>query len=405
MDMTSTEPSSRMFLHFDPNKIPVPTFLGGSAPHPVSSLPGSSSCGVKRKRDEDPSTAPLNPSILEQAAETADGNEENHTVKKNVHKPVGKDRMRTFENRDGLIEALSDSFKESHDVDFAASFRTHDPGVSHKQRIKALTHEVWKVTGYRFTIKDHPYTKEGHKTRLWCSQDEAHKNKASSKVPNAPRVTSDGVILAKARYACRSSLLISSRDDGEPGVANVIVRMHHHLAHEPYYDHTLPPEMTQPIWEQVPRPINPQPVIPSSAALTLVTDLGDNSVDGSSSEEDTVTFMEHALDAAKEDGVPTEEQRFIIDLTQDETSSTLHLDSHHSLTPAIFRQRMVKHIADIREFCCGLEYQLQFNDYKLLQVLESEGSQFLKLVHSCLEMEDRLRKKDGDDKLGQEVRH
>jgi len=52
---------------------------------------------------------------------------------------------------------------------------------------------------------------------------------------------------------------------------------------------------------------------------------------------------------------------------------------------------MRHHIANIREFCDGLEYQLPFNDFRLLEVLESEGAQFLKLVHHCLEMEGRLK--------------
>ncbi|KAH0585568.1 hypothetical protein H2248_008798 [Termitomyces sp. 'cryptogamus'] len=67
------------------------------------------------------------------------------------------------------------------------------------------------------------------------------------------------------------------------------------------------------------------------------------------------------------------------------------------LTPELFQQWMRKHIADIRDFCCGLEYQLQFNDHKLLEVLESEGSQFLKLVHQCLESEGRLRNPEEQD--------
>ena len=49
-----------------------------------------------------------------------------------------------------------------------------------------------------------------------------------------------------------------------------------------------------------------------------------------------------------------------------------------------------QHISNIREFCSGLEYQLQFNDFRLLGQLESEGERFLSLVKHCLEAEGRL---------------
>lgn len=51
---------------------------------------------------------------------------------------------------------------------------------------------------------------------------------------------------------------------------------------------------------------------------------------------------------------------------------------------------MRAHITNIREFCDGLEYQLQFNDYRMLDVLEREGSSFLRLVQDCLRKEGRL---------------
>jgi hypothetical protein len=51
---------------------------------------------------------------------------------------------------------------------------------------------------------------------------------------------------------------------------------------------------------------------------------------------------------------------------------------------------MLNHITNIREFCSGLEYQLQFNDYRMLDVLEREGEGFLRLVSECLGSEGRL---------------
>lgn len=56
---------------------------------------------------------------------------------------------------------------------------------------------------------------------------------------------------------------------------------------------------------------------------------------------------------------------------------------------------MRTHISNIRDFCDGLEYQLQFNDLRVLEELEREGDRFLGLVHSCLRREERLRDEDG----------
>ena len=104
------------------------------------------------------------------------------------------------------------------------------------------------------SVKDHPHINNGHKTRFWCSQDEAHRSKPSkaariAQVIPKPRVTTGGDIMAKPRYPCRSRLLISSRDSNKPGVRIITVRMHHHVAHEPYIDSSLPPEVAQGIWE------------------------------------------------------------------------------------------------------------------------------------------------------------
>jgi hypothetical protein len=55
---------------------------------------------------------------------------------------------------------------------------------------------------------------------------------------------------------------------------------------------------------------------------------------------------------------------------------------------------MNTHIKNLREFCEGLEYQLQFNDYRMLDVLEQEGGSFLNLVADCLKKEGRLASPD-----------
>ncbi len=56
-----------------------------------------------------------------------------------------------------------------------------------------------------------------------------------------------------------------------------------------------------------------------------------------------------------------------------------------------FQRQMRTHINNIRDFCDGLEYQLQFNDHRLLRELEKEGGSFLRFVHECLRREGRLQ--------------
>jgi hypothetical protein len=60
------------------------------------------------------------------------------------------------------------------------------------------------------------------------------------------------------------------------------------------------------------------------------------------------------------------------------------------IPPDIYHQRMRAHIQNIREFCDGLDYQLQFNDTRMLEAVEREGAAFLKLVEDCLQKEGRL---------------
>lgn len=55
-----------------------------------------------------------------------------------------------------------------------------------------------------------------------------------------------------------------------------------------------------------------------------------------------------------------------------------------------FRERFTDNIATIRNFCDGLEYQLQFGDNRMLETLEREGASFLRLAKSCLGRERRL---------------
>ncbi|GLB44820.1 hypothetical protein LshimejAT787_1801570 [Lyophyllum shimeji] len=402
--MTTT---AGMYIHFDPNKIDLPPVLRGPVPLNQRGTPlactGPSSSGTKRKRDTSSTPGPRS-NNFEKVLQRATQNAENHAAKPAHDGMVTKDRVKSFDNKDQLLQALRDCFRESHDVNFAASYRTYDPRVSHKQRIQTVNHEIWKATGYRFTVKDHPRTKDGHKTRLWCSQDEAHKNKPC-KFSRAPRTSSDGATVAKARYPCRSGLLICSRDDKtQPGFVAVVIRIHHHFAHEAYYDHTLPPEMTRSIWEKMamgsfpppPLPPPPQPILapspqfPAQQVPTEIVARDDSSEQDWDHEDECVSDDSQDPDGA----IPNLDPALRPPLPPPPPSAPPSLNSEE------YRARMRQHIANIREFCDGLDYQLQFNDVRLLEVLESDGAQFLKLVHRCLEIEGRLKAIPADSTNG-----
>ena len=188
--------------------------------------------------------------------------------------------------------------------------------------------------------------------------------------------------MAKARYPCRSRLLISSRDSDKAGIRIITVRMHHHYAHEPYVDSNLPSEVAQGIWESFgwinhsgrrPNPDNPinggQKMESSSIAIhqEIEEELS------SSDDEDSLAPTLNNMDGHSQ----ANESR-----PADDCSPGPSTDIYHD--------RMRAHIKNLREFCDGLEYQLQFNDYRMLNVLEREGGSFLNLVEDCLRKEGRL---------------
>lgn len=284
-----------------------------------------------------------------------------------------------------------------------------------------------------YSVKDHPRINDGHKTRFWCSQDEAHRNKvkgaraAAGDIPK-PRVTSSGDLMAKTRYPCRSRLLISSRDSEHNGTRIVTVRLAHHLAHEPYIDASLPAEVSKTICE-------------SFGWFGNQSGVDTGSTEGSSSTRDedytpgAVVNGQPPLSVAPsqlhEPSQPEHGRHFFgemededeDDMREDEeipqhfgptvpveapgnqsplnsgpaTSSAPNYMSHPPppipppIRPDVQQQQMRAMIANIREFCNGLEYQLEFQDgTRMLDVVQKEGASFLKLVEDCLRTENRL---------------
>ena len=194
--------------------------------------------------------------------------------------------------------------------------------------------------------------------------------------------------MAKARYPCRSRLLISSRDSEKAGMRIITVRMHHHFSHEPYVDSNLPPEVAQGIWESFgwidqsgPRP-NP-PSLNDSAIINERQEIGSsqNVIRQEAEEGSTSSDEDKDSPAASIDNVD-----------EDPEANSFPIATDDDLSPStdIYHDRMSAHIKNLREFCDGLEYQLQFNDYRMLNVLEREGGSFLSLVEDCLRKEGRL---------------
>ncbi|KAJ7672287.1 hypothetical protein DFH06DRAFT_1467797, partial [Mycena polygramma] len=156
--------------------------------------------------------------------------------------PSGKLKAKppeSFGSSADLLSALAKTCLEDPEVDFSGSYLipTNDADtLSDKQRVQKVAHDIWKATGYRFTVKDHPPSENGHKTRLWCSQDEARRSKHRG-TGEVPRVSRQGDPLSKQRFPCRSRLMITCLADAGGGGARVVtVRMHHHMRHNAYLE-------------------------------------------------------------------------------------------------------------------------------------------------------------------------
>ncbi|KAF8515502.1 hypothetical protein BU17DRAFT_51601, partial [Hysterangium stoloniferum] len=54
---------------------------------------------------------------------------------------------------------------------------------------------------------------------------------------------------------------------------------------------------------------------------------------------------------------------------------------------ATFQEHFTHCINMLQEFCNGLEYQVQFGDNRMLNVIEREGTSLFWLAHNCLDHE------------------
>jgi hypothetical protein len=121
---------------------------------------------------------------------------------------------------------------------------------------------------------------------------------------------------------------------------------------------------------------------------TLIVDNDDGDFDSSEGESNG--------DTSDGENPPNVQQGADVEMPDKPHTSSSGSVPSPELDPDEYQRRMRRHIALIRDFCDGLEYQLPFNDYRMLDALEQEGGQFLRLVEDCLGKEGRLKASLGD---------
>ncbi|KAK7438927.1 hypothetical protein VKT23_009430 [Stygiomarasmius scandens] len=83
-----------------------------------------------------------------------------------------------------------------------------------------------------------------------------------------------------------------------------------------------------------------------------------------------------------------------IDSDDEDGDSTMRIPT--SLQSSTFEQRMSRFITPVRNFLDGLEYQTQFRDSRMLEVVEREGARLLRLAEDCLAVEARENHNRGE---------
>ena len=88
----------------------------------------------------------------------------------------------------------------------------------------------------------------GHKTRLWCSQDEKRKQKSR---PSQREGAKHRDTLGMERFDCKSRLIVSCKKGSSTDERIIIIRLQHHAKHKPYYDVAIPQEALEIIQENL----------------------------------------------------------------------------------------------------------------------------------------------------------
>ncbi|KAJ7434395.1 hypothetical protein B0H11DRAFT_1757683 [Mycena galericulata] len=153
----------------------------------------------------------------------------------------GKDSSGAVRCKDtqSMLNGLKDAFKTNKRVEFHGTCQIpEDPLVSDKERVQMTIYEIWKVTGYRFRVKENYEQKTGHKTRLYCCQDSGrkHKSRPSQREGAVHRDT-----LGMERFDCKSCLRVACISGDVAQEKKLRIYLRHDDPHVAYYDVALPP--------------------------------------------------------------------------------------------------------------------------------------------------------------------
>jgi len=91
-----------------------------------------------------------------------------------------------------------------------------------------------------------------------------------------------------------------------------------------------------------------------------------------------------------------EDNDSVDDEEQDISEEMVDMELAMARNSQTYQERLLEYIQLLRDFCYGLEYQLQFNDPRMLAVVEKDGAGMLVLAQNCLNREKRLNSTRGD---------
>ncbi|KAJ6618385.1 hypothetical protein B0H10DRAFT_1947572 [Mycena sp. CBHHK59/15] len=154
------------------------------------------------------------------------------------------DITEAFSDAESFYEALRAEFSRGKAINFHGSYTIpYDPTVSPRQRVQVVSAEIWNISHYRFTT-----IRRGHRTRLWCSQDEARKKK--SKASQNPDIRNHDNVGMK-RFPCGSKLSIRCQAQNNEDMLDVMVQLKHAGKHVGYVDVSMPVEALDMIRENI----------------------------------------------------------------------------------------------------------------------------------------------------------
>ncbi|KAH8985840.1 hypothetical protein EDB86DRAFT_2832929 [Lactarius hatsudake] len=137
-----------------------------------------------------------------------------------------------FKDNHTIMTQLQKVFKTTERIFFCGSYDAPvDPLISYKDLVSTTAHDIWKVTGYRFRVKDNKPLQNGHKTRYWCCQDESRRQKSR---PSQREGAKHWDTLGMCRY--------ESSSESREKTYTITISLEHHKRHIPYYDVSLPPD-------------------------------------------------------------------------------------------------------------------------------------------------------------------